>query len=107
MKYPVIVVPFLRVDGMALYPFILVKSKSAVNDRVLINHEAIHLKQQAELLVIPFYIFYLLNYLCNLFIYRGHNKAYRNIVFEREAYQNETDLAYNQKRGLWAWRKYL
>lgn len=107
MKYPTVVVPFLKVSGMALYPFILVNKKAAVSNKVLINHETIHLKQQAELLVIPFYLLYLLNYLCNLFIYRRHNKAYQNIVFEREAYRNERDLTYNSTRALWAWRKYL
>lgn len=99
--------PFLRVGGMALYPFILVNKRGAITDKILINHEIIHLKQQAELLVIPFYILYLLNYLCNLFIYRQHNKAYLNIVFEQEAYHNENNLVYMDKRGLWAWRNYL
>ncbi|RVU01314.1 hypothetical protein EOD41_04940 [Mucilaginibacter limnophilus] len=107
MKYPVIVVPFLKVSGMALFPFILVSKEKDRNNKVLIHHETIHMKQQAELLVIPFYLLYLINYLINLAKYREHNKAYLNIVFEREAYANERNFDYTKTRGLWFWRFYL
>lgn len=92
---------------MAIFPFILVNNKAALKDKVLINHETIHLKQELELLVLPFYILYFLNYLVNYIKYRNHNKAYLNIVFEREAYVKERDLTYLKKRGLWFWRFYL
>jgi len=36
--------PFLNVDGMAIFPFVLVKSKNP--PEVLLNHERIHLAQQ-------------------------------------------------------------
>ena len=101
------IVPFLRVSGMAIYPFILVDNEAARYDQVLINHEKIHLRQQAELMVVPFYILYLLNYLVNIFIYRRHSKAYRNICFEREAYEYEKDQAYLQSRKWYQWIKYL
>ncbi|GAA4928370.1 hypothetical protein [Mucilaginibacter defluvii] len=107
MRYPVIVVKKMRVAGMALYPFILVSHKNAVNNRVLIHHELIHIKQQQEMLVIFFYIAYLFNYLLNLIKYRNHHQAYKNIVFEREAYQNEQNLVYAKNRGFWWWRFYL
>jgi hypothetical protein len=107
MGYPVIVVPFLNVDGMALFPFILVKSQRIKNDPLLIRHETIHMKQALELLVLPFYILYLLNYLANRLKYRNHNKAYMEIAFEKEAYQNECDVTYLKRRRLWAWRFYL
>ncbi|SFS95626.1 hypothetical protein SAMN04487890_10776 [Mucilaginibacter polytrichastri] len=92
---------------MALYPFILVSDKRFLDDDVLIRHETIHLKQEAELLVIPFYIIYALNYLINYVIYKNHDKAYRAICFEREAYANEQHANYLVKRKLWAWRFYL
>lgn len=107
MKYPVIVVPFLNVNGMAIFPFILVLNKASVNDQALINHEKIHLRQQAELLIIPFYILYLLNYLINLAAYRKHGQAYLNIVFEREAYNNEADNTYLTNRKWFSWYRYL
>lgn len=107
MKYPVLVVPFLNVDGMALFPFILVKSQALKQDAVLVRHETIHLKQAAELLVIPFYVLYLFNYIINRFKYPGHYSAYYEIVFEREAYQNERKVDYLTTRKVWAWRRYF
>jgi len=103
MSYPIIVAPFLQVDGMALFPFILVKKATFKQDAVLIRHETIHLKQAAELLVLPFYLLYLLNYLLNRFKYKTHHEAYMNIVFEREAYRHEREVGYLRQRRLWAW----
>ncbi|WP_261382231.1 hypothetical protein [Mucilaginibacter achroorhodeus] len=103
----IIVVPFMRVAGMALFPFILVKEQTSKNDQVLINHERIHLRQQAELLVLPFYVLYLLNYVINLIHYRDHNSAYLNIIFEREAFKNEADLEYPGKRKFFAFLRYF
>jgi hypothetical protein len=107
MKYPIIVVPLLRVSGMAIFPFILVSNTAAVNDQTLIYHEKIHLRQQAELLIIPFYILYLLNYLINLTVCRKHKQAYLNIAFEREAYQNEANSTYLKNRKWFSWYRYL
>ena len=49
--------------AMAVFPFILLRESRFGEDQVLINHEKIHLRQQAELLVIPFYIWYCIEYL--------------------------------------------
>lgn len=92
---------------MAIYPFILVSNKTAVGDQTLIYHEKIHLRQQTELLIIPFYILYLLNYLINLAVYRKHRQAYLNIAFEREAYYNEANSTYLRNRKWFSWYKYL
>ncbi len=107
MRYPVVVWPFLKVSGLTLYPFIMVSRPQLKTDVVTIRHEMIHIKQAEELLVLPFYVSYLLNYLVNLLIYRNHDKAYRNICFEREAYQFEHDNTYLSKRKIWAWRKFI
>ncbi len=84
--------------ALTIYPFIMFKNKSFLGDKVLINHERIHLKQQLELLIIPFFIIYFINYVINLIKYRNHFKAYVNIIFEKEAYKNERDLTYLEKR---------
>ena len=107
MPYLIIYVPFLKVAGMALFPFILVNKPHYRYDAILINHEKIHLAQQLEMFILPFYIFYLSNYLINLLIYEGHHEAYLNICFEREAYQCEHDLNYLKKRRPWACLKFL
>lgn len=106
---PIIIihVPFLNVAGMALFPFILVGERHYKYDKVLINHEKIHLIQQLETLIIPFYILYLMNYFLNLLKYKEHHTAYMNMYFEREAYKHEQDLNYLHKRKVWSFIKYL
>ena len=74
---------------------------------VIINHESIHIKQQKEMLVIPFYIWYCFEYLIRYLQYKNWYKAYQNISFEREAYKHERDLNYLQNRKLFSWFKYL
>jgi hypothetical protein len=98
-----VIVPFLHVSGMALYPFVLLKRRDMKQDKVLINHERIHLAQQLELLIVPFYLLYIGNYLINRLKGQDHHTAYMNILFEKEAYQNEQNLNYLEKRKLIAW----
>ncbi|RLJ73612.1 hypothetical protein [Pedobacter alluvionis] len=105
MKAPILIVKKLPAAGMAIFPFILLKSAKLKNDPEMINHEKIHLRQQLELLLFPFYILYLLNYLINLFRYKNHDLAYRNIVFEKEAYDYETDLYYLKNGNWYGWIK--
>ena len=106
MIFWIIVFRKLPANGMALFPFILVKTKAQRSDQILINHEKIHLAQQLELLIIPFYIAYLFNYLFNLLRYKQHHLAYSQICFEREAYQNESNLSYlKQRKWLAMFRK--
>ena len=65
---------FIPVAAITLYPFIICIDKE---DKILINHESIHLKQQRELLVIPFFIIYLIHWMINLVKYNGDfDKAY-------------------------------
>lgn len=97
----------LHVSGITLYPFIVIKSSKLKQEKTFVNHEHIHLRQQAELLVLPFYMLYLLHYFFNLIRYGNHQKAYYNICFEREAYNNETIPNYLDKRKYCAWLRYL
>ena len=85
-------------SAITLYPFIFVRERTNKENAVLINHERIHLRQQAELLVIFFYLWYFADFLWKYAKFRNWNKAYRNIIFEREAYDNEYDLEYLEKR---------
>ena len=103
MKYWVIVIPNLTANAMAVYPFIFLKSKDQKLDEILINHEKIHLCQQIELLLLPFYFLYLFNYLINLIKYKNHYQAYYHISFEKEAYQYEKELCYLNNRRRYNW----
>lgn len=93
--------------GITIFPFVFLKSKHFKSDAALINHEKIHLRQQLELLVLPFYVWYSIEYLVRLVQYKNGYKAYRNISFEREAYKNQFSLSYLKKRPFWRFLKYL
>jgi hypothetical protein len=93
--------------GLTIFPFVLLKSKKDKENGVVINHERIHLRQQLELLILPFYFWYVLEFLLRLIQYKNTNLAYRNISFEREAYKNENNLNYLNKRPFWSWRYFL
>ena len=99
MKAPILIVKNLPAAGMAIFPFILLKNLKLKQDESIINHEKIHLRQQLELLILPFYILYLFNYFINLIRYKEHHKAYLNIVFEKEAYRNELTMEYLTKHN--------
>jgi hypothetical protein len=93
--------------AMAVYPFILLNKESLRLQSTLINHERIHLRQQVELLIIPFFIWYGIEYLIRLATYRNHDRAYRNICFEREAYSNEKKTNYLTSRKFWQFTHYI
>lgn len=95
---------FMRIGGITLWPWIIIRPYKG---EVTINHETIHIKQQQELLVIPFYIIYILEWFIKLFIYGSPKSAYRNLSFEREAYKNEYNMNYVKSRKLFSWVKYL
>lgn len=93
--------------GITLYPFVILRYKKMQTNLVLINHERIHLKQQLELLIVIFFIWYGFEFLIRLIIYKNKYEAYRNISFEREAYTNDKDLNYLNERRCWNFLKYL
>jgi hypothetical protein len=87
------ILPFKGYKAITIWPFVFYRG-SAPSEKT-INHEAIHGKQQLELLLIPFYLIYALE---------GIRKGYRNISFEKEAYDNDDDLTYLKHRkwfGMW------
>ena len=93
--------------GLSLWPFIILKDIDLKKDHVLINHERIHLKQQLELLILPFYLFYLVEWIIKSAIYLDFYEGYQNISFEREAYSNEKDLDYLGRRPIFGFLRYL
>ena len=93
--------------GITLFPFIVVSENDLKQNAVMINHEKIHIRQQIELLVLPFFIWYGIEFLIRWLIYKDKNAAYRNISFEREAYVNEKDLNYLKQRSFWRFLNYI
>lgn len=86
----------MGISAIAIFPFIFASEDIKITEDLL-NHERIHLRQQLEMLVIPFYIVYLIEF---------YTKGYRNISFEKEAYQNEQNLNYLKTRRLYSFLKY-
>lgn len=94
-------------------------------DDVTINHERIHTSQIKELLYIFFYVWYGVEWLIRLVQYwrvgytaykdsglkealrKLNYMAYRNLSFEREAYQNEGYLSYLDHRKRFNFLKYV
>jgi hypothetical protein len=95
------------VAGITLCPFGIYVKEEYLNDlnSELINHEKIHWKQQLEMLVIPFYIWYLVEYSIRYF--KSPRTAYKNISFEKEAFDNDQNLEYLKSRKKYSWIKYL
>lgn len=98
---------FRNYVGLTLWPFIILKAISLKSDEVLLNHEKIHLRQQRELLLLLFYIWYLVEWLIRYGICADAYTAYRNISFEREAYTNENNHDYLEERSALSFIKYL
>jgi hypothetical protein len=94
-------------SGLTIFPFILLKHDRLKSDFVLINHERIHLRQQLELLVLPFYLLYMLEFLYRLLQYKNWKLAYKNVSFEREAYKNESNFHYLKSRKFCHFLKYI
>lgn len=106
----VIVAKYLTPVGfraITLFPFVIVRSKEALLDPYLLNHERIHIHQQRELLVVFFYVGYVLEFLVRWMVLRDRKEAYRAISFEQEAYTNENDPHYLKRRSLFSFLSYF
>lgn len=73
----------------------------------ILNHESIHSRQIAELLVVGFYVWYITEWLIRWMQYKDRLLAYRNISFEREAFANDENKQYLKNRPLWAFIRYV
>lgn len=67
------------------------------------NHEYIHTMQQRELGYIGFLLWYNLEWLYKTIKYRSRMKAYRSLIFEREAYGMQSNLNYSNERRPYEW----
>lgn len=99
-----------RTIAVTFFPYIFLRKSyfdrmpQVVYDKT-ICHESIHIAQQKELLVIFFYLFYFLEFFIKFFRWGAY--TYENLSFEKEAYQNESNLDYLSSRGRWAFLKYM
>ena len=93
--------------GITVFPFVFMKYSADKKNTIFLNHERIHLQQQLELLIFPFFVWYFLEFCLRWIQYKKFDLADRNISFEREAYINENDLEYLNRRSIWFFTKYI
>jgi len=92
--------------GFAFFIFQIYKEAMQSGRRV--NHENIHFIQQAELLFVFQWIIYGLHYAWLRIVRQlNHRDAYRNIVFEKEAYYNRYNFEYLETRRFWSFILYF
>ncbi len=77
--------------GMVMGRTILFKGDESDVSPTLLRHELIHQEQIDRHGMARFYLIYLRDYLNNLWRLRDHDAAYRNIPFEREAFERENE----------------
>lgn len=99
-------IPFKGFKALTIYPFIFVRRDETMYDYDY-NHEYIHAHQQKEMIWVFFFLWYGIEWIIRLVQYKDGDKAYRNISFEREAYQKQYYYGYLKKRKFWGWIKYL
>jgi len=96
------IIPFKGFAAINLFGVLFTRKGVKIND-TLLNHESIHTAQMKELLYVPFYLLYGLEYVYKLFKHKFNtNKAYRNISFEKEAYDNQYNPIYLKIRKHYA-----
>ena len=113
MKFPIVIenskIPkylsiFINIWAITLWPFIICRGKMG---EVTLNHEKIHIRQQAELLILGFYVLYAYYWLkAKLWHKMDSQAAYMAIPFEGEAYTMEEDMEYLENRRWFAWLDY-
>lgn len=99
--------PPKRFAAINLLGFIIGRKEYGELSEYEINHERIHTKQIVENIGVFFYIFYLLEWLIRCVQYGNAMTAYYNISYEREAYANDRNLNYLNKRKLFSSLYYL
>lgn len=92
--------------GITSFFFIFLKNEKK-DDLNVFNHEMIHIKQFQETFYIGFYVISFFDFIVKYYKYKSFYNAYRNLLFEIEAYDNMYDLDYLKKRKRFAWLRNL
>jgi hypothetical protein len=82
-------------------------TKGALGLARILTHEEIHVKQQREMLVLPFFILYALFFILNFLVRFNRMTAYKAIPFEKEAFKNDNNSDYLNTRKAYSWIKYI
>ncbi len=100
-------IPFKGYKYINLFGLIFTRDASKINAKEY-NHEKIHLKQMQEMLWLPFYLWYGIEY-CIIRLLRFFDKqdvVYHDVSFEEEAHNNDDNYTYPETRKHYSWLKY-
>lgn len=81
----------LGINGITLYPFILLAGRNGMLPRTLYKHEMIHIEQVRTVGFVRFYLSYLLYYLAARVEGLRKQEAYYQIPYEKEAYKAQAE----------------
>lgn len=99
-------IPFNGFKAMTILNIIFVREGFELNERDL-AHESIHWEQEKEMLIVFFYLWYVVEWLLKSFVWLDFKKAYKEVSFEKEAYENEGVEGYVSERKRYSWFKYI
>lgn len=107
-------IPVKGFKAINLFGILFVRGNAVINETTL-RHEHIHTMQMREMLYVPFYLWYGIEYVIHFFCWRFEKKnpyypndtPYDRMGFEREAYGNEHDVDYPKTRKHFSWLKYI
>lgn len=91
------VIPFKGYKCVNLFGVLFVREGCTMSAADF-NHEAIHTAQMKELLYVPFYVLYVLEWLLLWAKFHDAHTAYRHISYEVEAYLFQADADYLKTR---------
>ena len=124
------IIPLKGFLAICLWPFLFIRKENLKHfswyDE---NHENIHAYQQQEMFIVGdvlalilafggfqwwslitlplFYWWYLAEWIVKCVIYRNPMTAYKNVSFEREAYNNQSDMTYIDGRKMFNWLNFI
>ena len=92
--------------AISIGPFIFTRSKCL--NELTVRHENIHWRQELELGIIGFYLWYVIEFILR-FIVSGFKRkySYHNISFEQEASYGDDIPRYLRTRKHYSWISYL
>lgn len=123
------IIPFKGYMAITIWPVIFARVRKLRGSAL--NHEKIHLRQQLEVVLVSaaiilfivlwfelswwwmlltmavYYIGYGIGFAIRYLLYRSADEAGRNISTEQEAYLNQYDETYLNRRKPFAWVRYI
>ena len=80
-------IPFRGFIAINLFGNVFARNEFKPLPYYVIKHELVHTRQMQKYYYVGFYLLYLYKYIINIFKYKDLKIAYKEIDFEKEAYE--------------------